>query len=498
MMQYDAFPNGGQRCRRQHAGLVARWCSIVSRGGGMMAGRVWPALTLLLILAAALLLAATGTGTETASASSHFTDYDTDGDNLIEIKTLAQLDAIRHDRNGDGIASHADYASAFPNRQAAAPNPMGCASTNCAGYELAADLDFAGSAWASGVGWNPIAVGSGGFTNPYNTAFEGNGHTISNLLIANPGAQNYVGLFGNIGASGSIRNLGVANADVTGDRRVAILVGRARGPVTACWVSGAVKGGSHVGGLIGHASGSGNVTASYSLANVSAGYGSRDSARGGLVGENEGTGVNYSYFAGSLTTGAATQVVVGNHNTGTITNSYFDAAKTAQTSGTGRTTALASTDGYTGIFANWNRNLDGVSGGDHPWDFGDSSQYPILQYQRDAVGIARQRGQSVGGTDYDANDNNLIDVATLDSLNAIRHDLNGDGDTRGAASVGYLAGFPNLTRGMGCPDGCEGYELTADLDFDTNGDGSITSADGAISYGVNGGGLGAGRHRRRR
>ena len=29
--------------------------------------------------------------------------YDTDGDGLIEITTLAQLDAVRHDRNGDGV-----------------------------------------------------------------------------------------------------------------------------------------------------------------------------------------------------------------------------------------------------------------------------------------------------------------------------------------------------------------------------------------------------------
>ena len=29
-------------------------------------------------------------------------DYDTDGDNLIDITTLAQLDAVRHDLNGDG------------------------------------------------------------------------------------------------------------------------------------------------------------------------------------------------------------------------------------------------------------------------------------------------------------------------------------------------------------------------------------------------------------
>ena len=31
--------------------------------------------------------------------------------------------------------------------------------------------------------------------------------------------------------------------------------------------------------------------------------------------------------------------------------------------------------------------------------------------------------------------------------------------------------------GMGCPDGCVGYELTTDLDFDTDDDGDIDSDD---------------------
>ena len=34
---------------------------------------------------------------------------------------------------------------------------------------------------------------------------------------------------------------------------------------------------------------------------------------------------------------------------------------------------------YTGIFANWNLNLDGVAGKDDPWHFADR-QYPILKY----------------------------------------------------------------------------------------------------------------------
>ena len=40
--------------------------------------------------------------------------YDTDGDRLIEISSLEQLDAIRYDLDGDGISSDAAYGSVFP------------------------------------------------------------------------------------------------------------------------------------------------------------------------------------------------------------------------------------------------------------------------------------------------------------------------------------------------------------------------------------------------
>ena len=105
--------------------------------------------------------------------SSHFIDYDTDDDGLIEIYTLAQLDAVRHDLDGDGTPStdgETAYAAAFPDAAAG----MGCpASDGCSGYELMADLDFdtngSGRAdtgdtyWNDGQGWVPIGgVGSTG------------------------------------------------------------------------------------------------------------------------------------------------------------------------------------------------------------------------------------------------------------------------------------------------------------------------------------------------
>ena len=57
------------------------------------------------------------------------------------MSNLAQLDAIRYDSNGNGVA---DYASDWPSYFAAftqATANMGCASI-CQGYELNADLDF--------------------------------------------------------------------------------------------------------------------------------------------------------------------------------------------------------------------------------------------------------------------------------------------------------------------------------------------------------------------
>ena len=94
--------------------------------------------------------------------------------------------------------------------------------------------------------------------------------------------------------------------------------------------------------------------------------------------------------------------------------------------------------------------------------------------------------------DYDLDDDGLIEVCNLQQLDAIRHDLNGDGspdDYPEAVPPGsgrfivmfgdftdqqrdelYAAAFPSAASNMGCPTtGCIGYELTRGLNFDTNG-----------------------------
>ncbi len=99
--------------------------------------------------------------------------------------------------------------------------------------------------------------------------------------------------------------------------------------------------------------------------------------------------------------------------------------------------------------------------------------------------------------DYDSNDDRLIEISNLAQLNSIRWDLNGDGVVAAGDQAIYSAAFPNAATGMGCPDGndadanpdpCLGYELKADLTFDSNGDGSVTAADSAGLYWNNGAG----------
>ena len=596
------------------------------------------------------------------------TDYDTDDDGLIEVGTLAQLNAIRYDLDGDGVVTdnalttsvnEADeYALGFPfptDDQCDDPNTSATTET-CTGYELTADLDFdtngSGAAdsgdtyWNGGAGWLPI----GRFT----AVFEGNGHTIANLFI-DRSATDGVGLFGAV--VGAVRNLGLADADVTGRDATGALAGTLvrSGAISASWSTGSVTGGDGVGGLVGESGFNAEIIASYAAVSVTGVYDSVSFAGGeqvgGLVGGVRGGSVTASYatgsvdgdydvgglvgynFRGTITASYATGRVgvaedvgglVGRALQGTVTNSYFDAQTTERVfglgadddgSGTnadnnvvdsgetnslpGNTTAeLQGPTGYTGIYADWNLDLDGDSTDDDPWDFGADFNYPALKVDFNGDGTPTyaefgvQRGVAPpamllaasgldtsneailvvtwsaptfgnpaaptgyqyryssdagatwdpdwpsaetdtnwldadtrtftipaplahryeievravyaaplplsqasrtvgGGTDYDADDDGLIEVGTLAQLNAIRWDYDGDGvvtDDSGTSideAASYAAAFPSPAFGMGCPladhdsdpgtdpqPACTGYELTADLDFDENGDDS--------------------------
>ena len=414
--------------------------------------------------------------------SSHFIDYDTDDDGLIDIDTLAQLDAVRHDLDGDGTPStegETAYAAAFPD----AASGMGCPTADgCSGYELMADLDFdtngSGRAdtgdtyWNDGQGWVPIGgAGSSGNParslavtrrNPFHATFEGNGHTIANLFVHTEDAL-FTGLFGYAGydsvadSYSIIRRVGMINVELGGYNHIGGLVGWNEGAILFSYATGEVSGWYSLGGLVGLNRGS--IISSYATVSVSneigngavgglvgtnekisggSSNGLPESRRGliagsyatghvsgrhsvsGLVGVNEGT-VTACYATGRVRGGVVISGLVG-HNEGTITASYATGESHQFTSGQDdglvgnafgliqdsyfdrdttlwwvarrfssraeTTEQLQEPTGYTGLYENWNVDLDGDNSPDDPWHFGTTSQYPVLKADLDGSGGA--------------------------------------------------------------------------------------------------------------
>ena len=364
-------------------------------------------------------------------------DYDADNNGLIEVRTLAQLNAMRYDLDGDGVVTDdpstsgtdefTEYTNAFHYPALA----QGCPADGCDGYELVANLDFdengdgsRNDTYNTGAGWQPIGIFSddGNATNDaaFTAVFEGNGNTVSNLFISRSGAD-YVGLFGHASFA-NIRNLGLENVDVTGGNNVGGLAGwNEVGAISDSYVTGSVSGGNNVGGLAGQ--NNGTITTSYSAARVS-GTGAN---AGGLVGVNgEYSSILASYstgavsgvnkvggFAGSnwgaIETSFSTGAVSGTGSEvggftgsakdtdddgdsvrGSFVDSYYDIDFSGVTKGVGdwliapgvdgiRTGELRAPTAYTGRYANWNVDLDSNNTNDDPWDFGASHNYPTLR-----------------------------------------------------------------------------------------------------------------------
>ena len=489
------------------------------------------------------------------------TDYDSEDNGYIDITTLAQLNAMRWDLNGDGSLDTLTTASDTMAYQAAFPNAatgMGCPNTGCNGYELKADLDFdndnSGTVDSSDDYPNWAPIGPFNVNLPSNGAytgtFKGNNNTISNLTISN-NSTSRVGLFG--GVAGTITGVGLQDANVTHavtsgttlTIRTGALAGVLTGTVRSSWVTGAVSSSStrdynYVGGLVGSVLSGGTVAASWADVDASVSAGSMGSGVGGLVGALEalssgtatviasyaagsasntaaagnrsagglvgyivtGSSGQYaltaSYAAGTVSSAGSSRGLVGNidgNASGSITASYWDISKTGveddanNDAPEGKTASqLHSPTAYgtTGIYSGWNVDVDSDTNSDDPWDFGDANQYPRLKF--DGMDLSVQT--IAPPIDYDADNNGLIDIKTLAQLDAVRHDLNGDGNPASSGAANYAAAFPNrdlsASGRMGCPDtsdpadntaDCIGYELMNDLDFDTDNSGTVDSND---------------------
>ena len=246
---------------------------------------------------------------------------DRDGNGLIEVDNLTQLDAMRWDTDGDGISDNADYGAAFSD----ADTGTMCSVASCAGYELTANLDFdtngSGEAdegdayWNGGGGWIPI----GKSNDPFAATFEGGGHTISNLYIRR---SPNVGLFGVLGSGSTVSGIGLVDTSVaaSGYGAAGALAGIAYGVIEDSFADGLVAGCvDHIGGLVGF--NDGGIANSRFAGNVASARRSSSSALG-VITDLANDQINFPLFgSGSRTCYASGGGLVG-ENSGTIANSH--------------------------------------------------------------------------------------------------------------------------------------------------------------------------------
>ena len=187
-----------------------------------------------------------------------------------------------------------------------------------ANYALGSNIDAAAtSGWNAGAGFVPI-----GNAIQFSGAFDGLGHTISNLVI-NPGTNN-VGLFGNTSGA-NLQNVGLIDSTVTGGANTGALVGnKAVGNISNAYSTGTVRGTSYVGGLVGLSNG-GNLTNTYSTAAV---FGTANLV-GGLAGQARFFGtITNSYATGAVSAPSSTYVggLVGQARFVNLVNTYATGA----------------------------------------------------------------------------------------------------------------------------------------------------------------------------
>lgn len=384
-------------------------------------------------------------------------DGDFDGDGLIEIYTINDLNDIRNDLTASGNGK------------------QGAPSGGFTGFELMNDLNFSDDnsygdlslkpSVTSGLGWNPIGTSNENFE----AIFDGNSFIISQLLINR--TTEYTALFAAANFLSEVRNLRVEIKFISGTRYTAGLLGFTDGKVINCSVSGDIQSGQDggllvglfdegeiencftegsinsnsngIGGLVGSIgnSNSGDVTSlknsystaivngnrfvgglvgfvgrgthtisnSYAQGSVTAtssevgglvGYTdsgstviencyasgnvvSSSSDIGGLVGEFRGTLVS-SYSTGSVVGSSTVGGLIG-RNLGSIASSNYWNTQTSNlatsSGGTGLTTSeFQGQTSNDGIYITWSSDA---------WDFGTSSQYPVLKNMPSGLDVQR-------------------------------------------------------------------------------------------------------------
>lgn len=213
--------------------------------------------------------------------------------------------------------------------------------------QLTADIDLKDEEWT------PIGKST---SYAYKGTFDGNDHEIKNLYVTGT-TSNYYGLFGVLGAGGTIRNLTVSGrvaitgigsnscgiggivgqlggagtienctnrAAVSGNFNTAGIVGRvgsSGGTIRACANLGDISGSNSVGGIVGYAYYGVTASHCYNRGAVTA----EVSKAGGIVGYMDYSGAKFSscYTTGVVTAPRDYHPVVGKKSSGGLSGCYY-------------------------------------------------------------------------------------------------------------------------------------------------------------------------------
>lgn len=297
-------------------------------------------------------------------------------------------------------------------------------------YALANNYDASGDGTYSST---PVSNFSG--------TFNGLGNAISELTIETN--DQYAGLFGQVGLTGKIMNLGLNGGSVTGTRigtatmdtsgnlvdfvNIGGLIGYNLGTITNVYSTGSVTAMgdfSFIGGLIGFNDIGGSVTNAHTSGSIAGVI--PHSTSGGLVGVNRGSITN-THATGSVAGGIYSAGLVG-ANFGTITNSYATGTVTGTSTGFSFVGGLVS--GNIGTIIN-SYATGAVTGGDYAFVGG------LAGLNTNTITNSRAEGEVTGG-DYayvgglvGFNDSGII-------TNSFATGVATGGDE---ASVGSLVGF---------------------------------------------------------
>ncbi|GHE21205.1 MBG domain-containing protein [Halomonas urumqiensis] len=260
-------------------------------------------------------------------------------------------------------------------------------------YALANNLDtstegyteFASATANNGKGWEPI----GNDTHRFSGTFDGQGNTLTELIIDRP-SQDVVGQFGYTDGA-TIRNVGLEDGSVTGNSSVGGLVGyNNSSTISNSYANGDVMGLNDVGGLIGtNFNLSSTVSNSYSTGNVEG-----NDNIGGLVGINFFSTISSSYATGSVKGDSNVGGLLGaNRASATVSNSYADGSVKGDSNvgglvGFNRISSTVSNSYAAGSVEGSSNNVGGLVG------LNDSSTVSASYWDTETTG----QNSSAGGT----------------------------------------------------------------------------------------------------